>query len=89
MRASAISQSGCNMQIVYDSKQYCVVEYSGVDGFEVTNKAAHMGTYFHGPAAVDFRDNLARAIAEDPTTRSVDQFLESFDAIMTLPTVLH
>ncbi len=77
------------MQIVYDSKHYRVVEYSGVDGFEVTNKAAHAGTYFHGVAAIDFRDNLARAIADDPTTEAVDEFLGGFDSLMNQPVVLH
>ncbi|HVY05274.1 MAG TPA: DUF3567 family protein [Burkholderiales bacterium] len=77
------------MQIVYDSKKYCVIEYSGLDGFEVTSKSAHAGTYFHGAAAVDFRDSLAKAISTDPTTAAVDEFLGGFDGLMTLPAVLH
>lgn len=77
------------MQIVYDSTNYCVIEYGDVDGFEVTNKSAHAGAYLHGPAAIDFRDGLAKAIADDPTTDNVDAFLGEFDALMTLPTVLH
>jgi hypothetical protein len=80
---------GATMQIVYDSQNYHVIEYSGIDGFEVTNKSAHACAYFHGPVAVAFRDNFARFIAENPSVDSVDEFLGGFDSLMNLPTVLH
>ena len=77
------------MQIVYDSQNYHVIEYSGIDGFEVTNKSAHACAYFHGPVAVAFRDNFAKFVAENPSVDSVDEFLGGFDSLMNLPTVLH
>lgn len=77
------------MQIVYESQNYHVIEYSGIDGFEVTNKSAHACAYFHGPVAVAFRDNFAKVIAANPSIDSVDEFLGGFDALMTLPTILH
>lgn len=77
------------MQIVYDSQNYHVIEYSGIDGFEVTNKSAHVCAYFHGPVAVAFRNNFAKVIAENPSIDSVDEFLGGFDSLMNLPTVLH
>ena len=77
------------MQIVYDSQNYHVIEYSGIDGFEITNKSAHACTYFHGPAAIAFRDSLAKFVAENPSVDSVDEFLGAFDSLMNLHTVLH
>jgi len=77
------------MQIVYDSQNYHVIEYSGIDGFELTNKSAHACAYFHGPVAVAFRDNFAKFIAANPSSDCVDEFLGGFDLLMTVPTVLH
>jgi len=90
IRASArLNFSGGNMQTVYDSQNYHVIEYAGIDGFEVTNKAAHAFAYFHGPMATAFRDNLAKVIAEDPSVDSVDEFLGGLDSLMVVPAVLH
>ena len=36
------------MHIVYDSQNYHVIEYSGIGGYEVTNKSEHVCAYFHG-----------------------------------------
>ena len=88
-RACAAHFADANMQIVYDSQNYHVIEYSGIGGFEVINKSAHVCAYFHGTVAVAFRSNFAKVIAENPSIDSVDEFLGGFDALMTLPTILH
>ena len=85
----AVNFPDTGMQIVYNSQNYHVIEYSGIHGFEVTNKSAHVCAYFHGSVAVAFRDNFAKVIAENPSIDSVDEFLGRFDSLMTLPTVLH
>ena len=77
------------MHLVYDSQHYHVIEYSDIGGYEVSNKAAHVCAYFHGPAAAAFRDNFDRVIADDPSVDSVDEYLCGFDGLMTLPIVLH
>jgi len=77
------------MQIVYDSQHYHVIEYTGIGGYELTNKSEHLCAYFHGPAAAAFRDNFAKVIAENPSIDSVDEYLGGFDSLMTLPIVLH
>ncbi len=77
------------MHIVYDSQNYHVIEYSGIGGYEVTNKSEHVCAYFHGQAAAAFRDNFAKVIAENPSIDSVDEYLGKFDSLMTLPIVLH
>jgi len=78
-----------NMQIVYDSQHYHVIEYTGIGGYELTNKSEHVCAYFHGSAAAAFRDNFAKVIAENPSIDSVDEYLGGFDSLMTLPIVLH
>jgi hypothetical protein len=83
------STFGWHMQTVYDSQNYHVIEYAGIDGFEVTNKAAQAFAYFHGEMAAAFRDNLAKVIAEDPSIDSVDEFLGGLDSLMVVPAVLH
>lgn len=77
------------MHIVYDSQHYHVIEYAGIGGYELANKSERVCTYFHGPAAEAFRDSLAKAIAENPSSDSIDEYLGGFDALMTLPIVLH
>jgi hypothetical protein len=75
-----------NTQIVHDSQNYDDIEYSGMDGFEVTNNATHARACFHGPLAVDFRDNSAKAIAANHSLDAIEGFLGGFDSLMTLPT---
>jgi hypothetical protein len=77
------------MHIVYDSQNYHVIEYSGIGGYEVTNKSEHVCAYFHGQAAAAFRDDFAKVIAANPSIDSVDEYLGGFDSLMTLPIVLH
>jgi hypothetical protein len=77
------------MQIVHDSNRYHVIEYCGIDGFEVTNKSAHVYGYFHGPVVIAVRNNFAKVIVDNPSIDSVDEVLGGLSALMTLPTVLH
>jgi hypothetical protein len=88
-RGRAAHFAGANMHIVYDSQNYHVIEYSGIGGYEVTNKSEHVCAYFHGQAAAAFRDNFAKVIAANPSIDSVDEYLGGFDSLMTLPIFLH
>jgi hypothetical protein len=88
-RTCAINLADANMQIVYSSQNYHVIEYPESAGFELINKSAHAGTYLHGQFAAVFRDGFAKAVAEDPSVESVDEFLGGFDDLMILPTTLH
>jgi len=88
-RGCATDFAGGQMHIVYDSQNYHVIEYSGIGGYEVTNKSEHVCAYFHGQAAAAFRDDFARVIAANPSIDSVDEYLGGFDSLMTLPIVLH
>ncbi|MFL6579245.1 MAG: DUF3567 family protein [Burkholderiales bacterium] len=77
------------MQLVYESPHYHVIEYSDIDGYEVTNKTARVCAYFQGPAAAAFRDDFSKVLAEDPSADNVDEYLGEFDSLMTLPIVAH
>ena len=77
------------MQILYSSEHYQIVAYPGVDGYEVINKPAGVGTYLQGELAAAFRHSLAGVVAEDPTADSIDEFLGRFDALMNQPAVMH
>ena len=80
---------GNHMHLVYESQHYHVIEYSDIDGYEVTNKSAQVSAYFQGPAAAAFRDDFSKVLAEDPSSENVDEYLGEFDSLMTLPIVVH
>lgn len=77
------------MQLVYESQHYHVIEYSGMGGYEVTDRLANVCAYLEGPAAAAFRDDFSRVLAEDPSDYAVDEYLEGLDSLMTLPIVFH
>jgi hypothetical protein len=71
------------MNIVYNSNHYHVVAYPGVGGYELIDKRLGVAGYVDGQVAQVFADSLAQAIADDPTDDSVDEFLGSFDFLLT------
>lgn len=77
------------MQVVYSSRHYHVVTYPGMDGYELVNKPAALGTYLHGEVATAFREHLEKVLGEDATVESIDEFLGGFEALMNQPTVVH
>lgn len=77
------------MQLVYESQHYHVIEYSGIGGYEVTDKLARVCAYLDGPAAELFRDDFSKVLAENPSDDAVDEYLEGLDSLMTLPIVFH
>jgi hypothetical protein len=77
------------MQLIYLSPQYQVVEYSGVNGFEVIDRSRSCGTYLQGSLADTFRQTLTHIIAEGGEQDSVDEFLGGYDELMRQPAVYH
>ena len=77
------------MNIVYNSNHYHVVEYQGLNSFEVIDKHLGVGGYLEGDVAQAFRTSLARIIEDDPTEDSVDEFLEGLNALMNQPVRFH
>lgn len=77
------------MQVIYLSPQYQVLEYPGVNGFEVIDRSRSCGAYLEGPLADVFRESLAHIIEAGGEEESVDEFLGHYDALMRQPAVYH
>ncbi len=77
------------MNIVYNSDNYCVVEYPIQHGYEVVDKHAGRGTYFYGAVAKKFRNSIVHAINEDPSVECIDEFLAGFGGSIDFPVAMH
>jgi hypothetical protein len=77
------------MNIVYNSQHYHVVEYPGLNAYELIDKTLGIAGYLEGEVADSFRISLQRLIAEDPTIDSVDEFLGGFESLLTQPVRFH
>jgi hypothetical protein len=88
---------GVNMNMIYNSEQYSVVEF-GVDrelealrfgGFEIVDKAGRREAFIGGRLAQSFRRDVNNLIASEPTMEEIDEFLGEYDTLMSQPVVLH
>ncbi|MFO1199255.1 MAG: DUF3567 domain-containing protein [Burkholderiaceae bacterium] len=81
------------MQMIYNSPNYCVVEFrdsEGVhDGFEIMDKSSRRELFLGGTLARRFRDDVADLIAQEPSVEEVDDFLRQFEGLMLQPLTLH
>jgi hypothetical protein len=83
------------MQMIYNSPQYCVVEFHGAEGqsfgggYEIMDKTGRREIFLDGLLADRFRAEVQRLIAAEPTVEQVDSFLSHFEGLMQQPLVLH
>jgi hypothetical protein len=77
------------MQLIYLSPQYQVVEYSGVNGFELIDRSRSCSTYLQGTLADTFRQTLTHIIAGGGEQDLVDEFLGGYHELMRQPAVYH
>lgn len=85
------------MQMIYNSPNYCVVEFPAEDGhlalraggYEIVDKNMQREIYIDGPLATRFREHVQKLIEQEPTLDEVDEFLGQFDSLMHQPVVLH
>ena len=77
------------MNLLYDSDNYYVLEYSFGQGYEVVDKYAGRGTFLLGDVADRFRISMIGAIKEDPSIEHVDEFLSGFGVLSNYSTTLH
>jgi len=82
-------QDGHTMNVIYNSDNYYVVEYPAERGYELVDKQAARGTFLHGDAADRFAQSMKDAVAEDASAEHVDEFLDGFNVLFTLPVVYH
>lgn len=77
------------LNILYDSDNYCVAEFGGADGIELVDKQARRSGYLEGPVAARFRSGMAQLWAADPGEEAVDDFLCTYEALLTHDVHLH
>lgn len=85
------------MNLIYNSDQYSVVEFT-VDeqrealrygGYEIMDKPAKREIFIGGVLAESFRQDVQELIASEPTVEDVDSFLGKYDAMMRQPITMH
>ncbi|AEA62210.1 MULTISPECIES: BTH_I0359 family protein [Burkholderia] len=85
------------MQMIYNSPNYCVVEFApqvghhamNSGGYEIVDKNAQREIFIDGELAERFREHVKQLIEDEPSLDEVDEFLGQFDSLMTQPVVLH
>ena len=77
------------MNVMYNSENYCVVEFPGRHGIEVVDKTMGRAGFLEGMVEVKFRASMADLAAGRPSVESVDEFLGHYDALLTNSVALH
>ena len=77
------------MNVIYNSDNYCVLEYPPQHGYELVDKRSARGTFLQGDAADRFLNSMKNTVAEEASVEHVDELLESMDALLTVPVVFH
>jgi len=85
------------MQMIYNSPNYCVVEFPAeaghrlmnAGGYEIVDKNMQRELFIDGELANRFREHVQKLIEQDPGTDEVDEFLGQFDSLMLHPVILH
>ena len=83
------------MQMIYNSPNYCVVEFRSAEGepfaggYEIMDKSSRREIFLGGDLANKFRFDVSQLIASEPSVEDVDDFLSTFEGLMQQPLVLH
>jgi len=85
------------VQMIYNSPNYCVVEFPPQDGhsamraggYEIVDKNARREIFIDGAMAARFREDVQKLIEAEQSLDEVDEFLGQFDSLMQQPVVLH
>jgi hypothetical protein len=88
---------GVHMNLIYNSEQYSVVEFGADDGrealrfggYEIVDKPGKREIFIGGTLARTFRENVENLIASEPSVEDIDDFLGSYDLLMSQPVTLH
>jgi hypothetical protein len=81
--------SRAEMNIIYNSDNYYVVEYPAQHGYELVDKRSQRSTFFQGDVADRFAQSIREAVAEDATVEHIDELLGSFGVLLNQPVVYH
>ncbi len=88
------------MEMIYNSAQYCVVEFSDVGpndvssaadhgGYEIMDKTLRREIFLRGSDAETFRTSVQSLIESEPTVDEFEEFLASYSDRMHTPLTLH
>ena len=77
------------MNVMYNSDNYCVVEFPGRRGIEVVDKTMGRAGFLEGAIERKFRASMADLAAGEPSAESIDEFLGLYDALLTNSVALH
>jgi hypothetical protein len=78
------------MNVIYESDNYCVVEYPAQHGYELVDKNTQRGTFFQGGVAERFAQRMRDVVAEENVSAErFEEFLEDFDVQMNQPVLYH
>ena len=77
------------MNIVYNSQHYHVVEYPGLNAYELIDKTLGRRWLLRGRSRGFLPGVAAAPDREDPTIDSVDEFLGGFESLLTQPVRFH
>ncbi|HKA43410.1 MAG TPA: DUF3567 family protein [Burkholderiales bacterium] len=78
------------MNVIYDSENYCVVEYPAQHGYELLDKQTQRATFLQGHVAEKFVQSMRDVVAEENVSyERLDEFLGNFDMLMSQPVFYH
>ena len=77
------------LNILYDSEHYCVAEFGADAGIELVDKQARRSGFLAGPVAARLRSSMAQLSAADTAADEVDEFLCTYEALLTHQLYLH
>jgi len=77
------------LNILYDSENYCVAEFGASMGIELVDKQARRSGFLEGPVAARFRSSMVQLCSADPGEEAVDDFLCTYEALLTNNLRLH
>jgi hypothetical protein len=77
------------MNVIYNSENYCVVEYPVEHAIELVDKRSARGTFLQGDVAERFAQSMQDAGAEEASAEHIDEVLGEFDTLLDQPVVYH
>ena len=82
--------TAAHMNVIYESDNYCVVEYPAQHGYELVDKNTQRGAFFQGGVAERFAQRMRDVVAEENVSAErFEEFLEDFDVQMNQPVLYH
>ena len=78
------------MNVIYDSENYCLMEYPVAHGYELVDKHTQRGAYLEGDVAQQFAQRLQDVMSqENVSVERFEEFLESFEVLMNQRVTYH